>query len=116
MPNPDTHLPLTPVQFHILAALVDEPRHGYAIMQEARMRSEGRVRLGAGTLYTALRRLLEEDLVREVEETSDDPGSARRRYYELTPFGTTVLRADARRLEQLVSYARSKRILGPVRR
>lgn len=113
-PLPNDHLPLTPMQFHILAALAREPRHGYGIMQEVERRSDGQVKLGAGTLYTSLKRMLDEGLVRELEGHSRDAGGAdeRRRYYKLTAFGLSVLRADAKRLEGLVRYARAERLLG----
>jgi DNA-binding PadR family transcriptional regulator len=111
---PADFLPLTAMQFHIMASLAREPRHGYGVMQEVEARSGGAVKIGAGTLYTALKRMLEDGLVSELTtpprgaETSDD----RRRYYALTPLGLAVLRADARRLEDLVKYARAERLLG----
>lgn len=115
MPDIDDFLPLTPIEFHMLAALAGEPRHGYGIMQEVRERSEGTVRIGAGTLYTALKRMLDDGLVRETDDGSASDTNDRRRTYALTSFGQSVLRADARRLEQLVAYAREKRILGRAR-
>lgn len=115
MSDVEDFLPLTPVEFHMLAALSSEPRHGYGIMQEVRERSEGTVRIGAGTLYTALKRMLDGGLVRETDDAAASDANDRRRTYALTPFGQSVLRADARRLEQLVSYAREKRILGKAR-
>jgi DNA-binding PadR family transcriptional regulator len=106
-------LPLTPVAFHMLAALAGESRHGYGIMQEVRERSDGAVRIGAGTLYTALKRMLDDGLVRELENAGGaDDANDRRRTYTLTSLGQSVLRADAKRLEQMVLYAREKRILG----
>ena len=113
-PDPERFLPLTAIQFHIMASLAREPRHGYGVMQEVESRSSGAVKLGAGTLYTALKRMLEDDLVRELDAPprGAETTAERRRYYTLTPLGLSVLRADARRLEELVRYARAERLLG----
>ena len=110
--KPDTFLPLTPVAFEILLALANGERHGYSILQEVETRSEGAVSLHAGTLYRALARLLESDLIEELNE-SPDPSSAdeRRRYYRLTGRGIAVARAEACRLEGQVSAARARRLL-----
>ena len=109
----DDLLPLPPATFHILLSLADGERHGYGIMREVTDRTDGGVRLGAGTLYGALKRLLEGGLVAESDERADPAmGEERRRYYRLTPFGRAVARAEARRLEALVRSARQKRILG----
>ena len=109
----EDHLPLPPATFHILLALADAERHGYAIMQEVAERTDGAVRLGAGTLYGALKRLLEGGLVAEGGERTDPAlGDERRRYYRLTPLGRAVARAEARRLEDLGRTARQKRLLG----
>ena len=109
----EAELPLPPATFHILLSLADGDRHGWAIMQEVAERTEGGVRLGAGTLYGALKRLLEGGLVEEGGERTDPGlGDERRRYYRLTPFGLAVARAEARRLEAVVRAARSKRLLG----
>ena len=94
---PEAYLPLPPATFHILLALADGQRHGYAIMKEVAARSEGAVRLGPGTLYGALKRLLEAGLVEEGGERADpEMGDERRRYYRLTEFGLSVARAEAR--------------------
>jgi len=110
------YLPLSPQQFHILLALTDEARHGYGIILEIGERTGGALRLGTGTLYTALGRLLEDDLIvesgRRPAAAEDD---ARRRYYRLTPLGRAVLEAEAARLEALVQQARRKGIQ-PARR
>jgi DNA-binding PadR family transcriptional regulator len=112
MPTVEEFLPLTPIEFHMLAALAGAARHGYGIMQEVQERSDGAVRIGAGTLYTALKRMLDDGLVRELESAGGaDDANDRRRTYTLTSFGQSVLRADAKRLEQLVLYAREKKIL-----
>jgi len=112
--TPESHLPLAPATFQILLALVDGERHGYAIMKEVAERTEGTVRLGPGTLYGALKRLLESGLVEEGGERADpELGDERRRYYRLTRFGLRVARAEARRLEAMVRAARSKKLIGP---
>ena len=112
-PTTESYLPLAPATFQILLALVDEERHGYAIMKEVAERTEGAVRLGPGTLYGALKRLLEGGLVEEGGERADPAlGDERRRYYRLTSFGMRVARAEARRLDALVRAARRKKLLG----
>ena len=111
--DPESYLPLTPATFQILMALLDGERHGYAIMQEVAERSEGTVRLGPGTLYGSLKRLLELGLVAESGERADpDSDDERRRYYRITKLGLSVARAEARRLEQLVRVARRKKLIG----
>jgi DNA-binding PadR family transcriptional regulator len=113
MPDPESLLPLTPATFHILLALADEERHGYAIMQEVAERTESAVKLGPGTLYGSLKRLLEQGLVEESDERADpELDDERRRYYRITRFGMSVARAEARRLESLVRAARRKKLIG----
>ena len=110
---PEAYLPLPPATFQILLALADGELHGYAIMKGVEARSEGTVRLGPGTLYTALKRLLEAGLVEECGERADrERGDERRRYYRLTPVGLSVARAEARRLDALVRAARRKKLIG----
>ena len=110
---PEAYLPLPPATFHILLALVDGELHGYAIMKGVAARSEGSVRLGPGTLYGALKRLLEAGLVEESGERSDpERGDERRRYYRLTQLGLSVARAEARRLDAMVRAARRKKLIG----
>jgi len=105
---PEEFLPLTPAVFHILVALADGEAHGYAIMQRVGEKSLGAVRLGAGTLYGAISRLLQDNLVEESEERPDPKmDDARRRYYRLTDFGTRVLAAETKRMSDLVRSARS---------
>ena len=116
MDDPRSFLPLTPQRFHILLALTDGARHGYGIILDIEERTAGGLRLGTGTLYTALGRLLEDELIvesgRRPRAADDD---ARRRYYALTPFGRSVLEAEAARLEALLRHTRRKGIL-PARR
>ncbi len=111
--TPESQLPLAPATFHILLALVGGERHGYSIMKEVTARTEGAVRMGPGTLYGALKRLLEGGLVEERGERSDpDLGDDRRRYYRLTKFGLRVARLEASRLEGMVRAARRKKLIG----
>src|SRR6188768_4063210 len=101
-------LPLPPATFHILLALIDQDRHGYAIIQDIEARTQGELRMSAGTLYRSIARMVEQGLIAEVTRrrpAADDP---RRRYYRITPFGTTVARAEMRRLSQLVQMARAR--------
>ncbi len=97
-----TLLPLPPVTFHILAALAAGERHGYAIIQDVASRTDGELKIQAGTLYRSIQRMLEQGLV--AESRSDDE---RRRYYRITPFGQKVAEAEARRLAQMVRLARA---------
>lgn len=111
-PLPESFLPLPPPTFHILLALADREMHGYAIMKDVADRSDGAVRLGPGTLYGALKRLLEAKLVEECGERADpERGDERRRYYQLTALGVAVARAEARRLDALVRAARGKKLI-----
>ena len=111
-PQPEDWLPLTPAMFHILLALADKERHGYHIMQEVDERTEGTVKLGPGTLYGSIKRMVTDGLVEELEERPDpELDDERRRYYRLTDFGFRVARAEALRLEQMVKSARAKKLL-----
>ena len=103
---------LTPAAFQILLALADEDRHGYAIMQEVEVRSGGTVRLGPGTLYGSIKRLLEGGLIAETDERPDPSlDDQRRRYYRLTDRGQRIASAEARRLAALVHQAQAKNLL-----
>ena len=104
----DSFLPLPTAVFHILVALADQERHGYAIMQDVAERTDGKVRLSAGTLYSAVRRMLVQGLIDELRD-SPDPASAdeRRRYYGITALGRAVALAEARRVTELLSQARA---------
>jgi DNA-binding PadR family transcriptional regulator len=99
-------LPLPPATFHILLAVADDDRHGYAIIQEVAARTGGDVRLSAGTLYRSIQRMVEQDLI---EETAARPApeldDERRRYYRITAFGRAVARAEADRLQAMVRIA-----------
>jgi DNA-binding PadR family transcriptional regulator len=111
-PNPsdevEAFLPLPTAVFHILVALADRERHGYSIMQDVSARTDSKVRLSAGTLYSAIRRMLEQGLIEELRE-SPDPASddERRRYYGLTGLGRDVAAAEARRLSDMLAQARA---------
>ncbi len=107
--DPGDLLPLTPVALNVLLALADGERHGYGIMLEVRERTGGRVRLGPGTLYGAVKRLKEGGVIEESEERPDsESDDERRRYYRLTGFGGDVLAAEVERLDGLVRAARRK--------
>jgi DNA-binding PadR family transcriptional regulator len=102
-------LPLPPATFHILLALLDQERHGYAIIQDVEARTGGTLRLSAGTLYRSIARMVEQGLIRETSRRPALPGDdAPRRYNRITPFGTDVARAELRRLTELVRLARAR--------
>ena len=101
-------LPLPPATFHILMAIADEDRHGYAILQDVERRTRGEVRLSAGTLYRSIQRMLEQGLLVETRDRpAPEEDDERRRYYRITPFGAAVARAETRRLSELVRLARA---------
>jgi len=102
-------LPLPTAAFHILLAVADEDRHGYAIIQDVEVRTDGELRLSAGTLYRSIQRMLEQGLIVEPRERPDpEDDDERRRYYRITPFGRKVVEAEAGRLAQLVRMARQR--------
>jgi DNA-binding PadR family transcriptional regulator len=104
----DALLPLPPAAFHILVALADEDQHGYAIMQDVTARTGGQLKLGAGTMYRSIQRMLEQGLVTEITvRPAPERDDERRRYYRITPFGRVVARAEARRLAQMLKLARA---------
>ena len=111
-PNADAiaaMLPLLPATFHILDALADEDRHGYAIIQDIAARTDGSTRLSPGTLYRSIQRMLEDGLIVETDERpSPEDDDERRRYYRLTTLGTAVAQAEAARLMDLVRMARAR--------
>jgi len=104
--------PLTPAVFHILLALADGEAHGYAIMQDVAQRSDGVVRLGPGTLYGAIGRMLEDGLIEESQQRPDpELDDSRRRYYRLTQHGGEVLAAETKRLSVLLRAARASKTI-----
>lgn len=115
-PTPESFLPLKPNWFHVMLSLTHEDQHGYGIMQEVLVRTDGKVRLWPATLYGTLKRLMDEDLIEESERRPDPAlDDARRRYYRLTSFGRRVLSAESARLEELVRLVHAKRGLSPRR-
>jgi len=102
--NPNEFLPLAPATLHILLALSDQDRHGYGIMQEVRAQSDGRYRLGPGTLYDNLSKLLNQGLIEETGRKSSE--DARRRYYRLTSNGREVAALEIKRLESMFRKAK----------
>ena len=110
--EPEELLPLTPAVFHIMLALADAERHGYAIIKEVESLTDGRMRLGPGTLYGSIKRMLEEGLIEESDERPDPSlDDERRRYYRLTEFGRRVAAAEAGRFQRVVAAARGKKLL-----
>lgn len=106
MDRVDDLLPLQPAVFHILMTLAEDDRHGYAIIQAIAERTGGRFRIGAGTLYRSIHRMLAEGLVIEIDgRRRPEEDDERRRYYRITPFGRKAARAEAHRLSDLVSLA-----------
>jgi DNA-binding PadR family transcriptional regulator len=101
-------LPLPPATFHILLALLDKDRHGYAIIQDVEERTHGELRMSAGTLYRSIARMVEQGLIAEVTKRRAADDDTRRRYYGLTSFGSGVARAELRRLSDLVRLARQR--------
>lgn len=105
-PVVDELIPLPPATLHILLALAEGERHGYAIIQDVEARTWGELRLSAGTLYRSIARMVEQGLIMEVEKRRTRAEDERRRYYRITPFGIAVARADLRRLFDLVQAGR----------
>lgn len=110
--TPESHLPLRPVEFEILLTLANGERHGYAILQEISERSDGALQLETGTMYRALRRLVEAGLARPAaRKNTRESDDERRRYYAITALGARVATAEADRMARLVATARSARLL-----
>ena len=110
--SPESLTPLTPPVFHLLLAVADGARHGYAIIKEIERRSAGKVVMSTGTLYAAIKRLLAGDLLEETDVgmdvvNQDDRG----RYYRLTPFGRQVTQAEVARMVELIRIADEKRLV-----
>jgi len=104
--------PLPSAAFQILLALVDEDLHGYGIMRQVADQTEGRMRLGPGTLYSSIQTLLEARLIEEVGQSVDTKlGQERRRYYRLTTAGRKLVGSEAERLAVLLRVARAKKVL-----
>ena len=109
--DPGDLLPLPPAQLHILLALADGEKHGYAVMSEVEQMTDGEVSMGPGTLYGAIKRMLNADLIEESDDRPDpELDDERRRYYRVSGFGARVLTAELARLEQLVRTAEAKKV------
>ena len=115
-PEPESMLPLRPSVFHILLSLSDGDLHGYGIMQEVADHTAGQIKLGPGTLYGAIKRLLNDGFIVETDERPDpELDDQRRRYYRLTDLGAQVLKAEVRRISNMVSVAQRKRLIPKTR-
>jgi DNA-binding PadR family transcriptional regulator len=111
--NPEGMLPLTPAVFHILLALSEGERHGYAIMQEVAESTNRQINMGPGTLYGTIKRLLEAGWIEESDRRPDAKvDDERRRYYRLTGLGLRVVEAEARRYNEMAKLVRRKRLVG----
>ena len=111
--EPSDLLPLPVAQLHILLALADSEKHGYAIMNEVEIMTDGDVTMGPGTLYGTVKRMLDAGLVEETDERPDpELDDERRRYYRLSGFGVRVLEAEVARMTQLARTAEAKRNVG----
>jgi DNA-binding PadR family transcriptional regulator len=105
--HPEAFLPLPSATFHILMAVAEEDRHGYAIIQDVAARTGGELKLSAGTLYRSIQRMLEQGLVVETQERpAPELDDERRRYYRITPLGAAVAKAETTRMAKLVKWAR----------
>jgi DNA-binding PadR family transcriptional regulator len=114
--NSESYGPLTPAMFHVLLALAADDLHGYAILKEVELRTNGKVQLSTGTLYGIIKRLLADGLIAELRSrpaaSQDDE---RRRYYRLTPRGREIAAAEAERMNEVVAIARAKNLLKKLR-
>ncbi len=107
--DPAALVPLPEATFHILVSLADEDRHGYAIIQDVAARTGGVLRIGPGTLYRSIQRMLEQGLILETQERpAPELDDERRRYYRLTPFGRAVAQAEVSRLSQAIRLAKAR--------
>src|SRR6266446_5542411 len=109
--NAEPFGPLTPSMFHVLLALAGEDLHGYAILKEVELRTGGKVRLSTGTLYGIIKRLLNDGLIVELRSRPSETDDERRRYYRLTAQGRQVAAAEAERMDEILSIARSRNLL-----
>ena len=106
------YLPLNHADFHIMLALGDEERHGYAIMLHVEELTQGEMKMGPGTLYTSIKRLLASGMIEESGERPDpEMDDQRRKYYKLTKLGRKVLTAEVQRMERMLRHARAKRVV-----
>jgi DNA-binding PadR family transcriptional regulator len=117
MPNPDesiqSFLPLQTGAFHILLSLAEEDRHGYAIIRDVGFRTGGKVKLSPGTLYRSIQRMLDQGMIRELDERpAAEEDDERRRYYAITPLGRAVASAEVERLQEMVNLARDRGLAG----
>ena len=111
-PEADAPVFLTPAVFHVLLALADGPSHGYGIMQEVDEFTAGSTRLGPGTLYRSIQRMVVDGLIEELDIAAhDEHDDDRRRYYRLTPKGLATARGEAQRLAALVDAAQQRKLL-----
>jgi DNA-binding PadR family transcriptional regulator len=112
-PNPEAFLPLSAAAFHVLVALADGEKHGYAILKDIRRRTGDKVQVTAGSLYAVVKRLSDDELIEESEERPDAAlDDERRRYYRITPLGRRVAQAEMRRMEDALALARTKKLFG----
>jgi len=112
MPDPRDHLPLPPLDFHVLLALLEGPRHAYGLSSAVESSPGAGVRLEIGSLYRILARLTTEGLIEDFSPPASAVGhEARRRYYRITPYGRQVVRAEASRLEAVLRHARKQKLL-----
>lgn len=108
------HLPLRPAFLHLLLSLAQAPAHGYGLKQDVESRTRGSIRIGPGTLYESIQRMLDRGFIVESEAPDGAPADARnRRYYTITPFGRRVLQAQLERLDSILTYARHRGIFEP---
>jgi DNA-binding PadR family transcriptional regulator len=112
MENISPEQPLTPAVFHILMALTDGEKHGYSIMKDVEKQTNGKMKLGPGTLYGSIKRMLAAGFIEESDERPDPSmDDERRRYYRLSGLGQKVLSVECQRLEEAVKIARRKQVL-----
>lgn len=110
---PDEHVPLTSAVFYLLLALYEGERHGYELMKRVALDSGGALRMGPGTLYGSIKRMLQKGLIREVGEAADSElGDDRRRYYRLTETGRASLKAELQRFASALSVASGRNLSG----
>lgn len=109
-PDVEGFLPLRAAHFHVLLSLTDGPTHGYAVKREVEARTNGTIRLAAGSLYESLQRLERQGLIEEADTPADPSArtSSRQRFYAMTPLGRSVLRAELNRLEADLAVARAR--------